>query len=354
MNQRIAPIALVLLLALLLVVACSTLPTPASPKPTPLLTKPALTVIVPTDAPASPAPTLAPQSSAAVPTLALSPTAVPTIASTQTNVPSPAPTDKPGLYVSDLRIDPNPPVRGPELNFFATFVNAAGTVQNFKWLVYIYRSDTPNKSYGETSPLLTAIPTGTNPFKSNGYWKLPLGGPCEFFFARVAWLDQNNKPIEFTTPDGKVFNKDFTVCPPPAEAPTPTYAPPTPTPTPAPGFYVTDVRTDPNPPTRGSELKFYPTFVNTTGNVQTHRWNVYIFKTDEPTKSYGETTATTTTFQPSIISDVQSLGYWKLPLGGPCENFIVRVAFFNEKNQAVPFTNFENKTFEKTLSVCPP
>jgi hypothetical protein len=118
------------------------------------------------------------------------------------------------LYVTNLRIDPNPPVRGAELNFYATFANTASTIYNPRWVVYIYKADTPNRTYGETSILQSTIAGGTGEIKALGFWKLPLGGPCDYFFARVASLDVNNKPVMYTSPDGAVFEKGFTVCPP--------------------------------------------------------------------------------------------------------------------------------------------
>lgn len=105
-------------------------------------------------------------------------------------------------------------MRGADLSFYVTFLNTAGTVYNPKWLVYIYKADTPNRSYSETTALQISIPAGANEFKSLGNWKLGLGGLCDYFFARVGFLDANNKPVMYTSPDGSVFEKGFTVCPP--------------------------------------------------------------------------------------------------------------------------------------------
>lgn len=335
-------IALVIIvLVIFSATACAT----ATPTPTlvPTKTKTAPTVVLPTNTavPSQAIPTAVPPSSTPTPTL------------TPTITPSPAPTIPAGFYVTNLRIDPNPPTRGSDLIFFATFMNTMGDIQNYKWLVYIYRTDTPNKSTGETTALPSAIPVGTNELKSLGAWKLPLGGPCDFFFARVARLDQNNQPVMLNRPDGQVYEKQFTVCAPndlPSSTPAPT-ATPTPTPTFSPGLYVTDVRTEPDPPTRGSELVFYATFVNTFGSPQDRKWIVYIYKPGERDRT-GETTATNTTFGAGIY-DYKTLGYWKLPLGGPCEDFTARVVWFdNDKTQM--FMKFENVPFEKTLRVCPP
>jgi hypothetical protein len=330
----------VIALVVLVMSACTT----AAPTPTtPLPTKPpaAPTVMLPTET-SAPTPTLA--------TVA-APTNTPTL--TPSITPSPAPTLPPGLFVTGLRIEPNPPTRGTDLTFYATFANTTGAVQNYKWLVYIYKTDTPNRSFSETSALQSAIPTGTNELKSLGAWKLSLGGPCDYFFARVARLDQDNKPVMFTRPDGQVYEKGFTVCapsdlPPPSPAPTAT---PTPTPTFAPGLFAMDLRTEPSPPTRGADLTFYATFANTTGYRQYLKWIVYLYKPGER-NSFGETTATTNWFAVGI-NEYQSAGYWKLPLGGPCEDFIARVAWF-DNGKVQMFTVFENQVFEKTLTICPP
>lgn len=282
----------------------------------------------------------------------LPPTNIPTIVSSQT--PTPPPTVKPGLYVTNLRIDPNPPLRGVDLFFYPSFLNATGTVQNFRWLVYIYRAGNLTTSFSETTAGLFAIPTGNSTLKSIGSWKIALGGPCENFVARVAWFDENNKAINFTKPDGQVFEHAFTVCaasdlPSPTPGPSPT---PTPTPTFAPGVFVMDVRTEPSPPTRGADLKFYVTFVNTIGSLQSYRWNLYLYKPGER-NSYGELTQTTTTLGIGI-NEYKADGVWKLPLGGPCEDFVARVGWFDQENKLKMFVKFENEVYEKPLAVCPP
>lgn len=65
------------------------------------------------------------------------------------------------------------------------------------------------------------------------------------------------------------------------------------------------------------------------------------------------TAGATTVFQ-STVGEAQSAGRWKLPLGGPCEDFIVRAAWFDQENKAVFFTDFDYKPFEKRLTICPP
>jgi hypothetical protein len=291
-------------------------------------------------------PTLVPQT----PTAAL-PTVMPT--SIPTSTPPPLPTIPPGLYVTSLRTDPNPPLRGTELMFYATFLNTTGTVQNYKWIVYIYRPDNFNTSVGETTRTETGILLGSSESKSLGNWKTPVGGPCENYIARVAFFDQSDKAIMFAAPDGKIFQQDFRICalvdlP---NYPTVTPVPPQPTPTMGPGLFAIDLRIQPDPPTRVNDLNFIVTFANTTGNPQTLKWVVYIYRPGER-NSFGQTTGATTTF-PSAIEEAQSAGYWKLSGGGPCEDFVARAAWFDQENKTNFFTTFDLQVFEKPFTVCP-
>ncbi len=339
-------VLLAIALLALITTACAAPEPTSTPTPAPRATW-TPTSISPLASPAIASATLVPVSP--------SPSTQPSVASaTPTRATTPSPTLAPGLYVTNLRIDPNPPTRGSDLFFYPTFVNTTGVTQNYRWQVYIYKPDNLAKSFSDTAAGLFAIPTGTSELKSAGSWKIALGGPCEDFIARPVWLDPNNKAINLTTPDGKLFEKTFRVCA-PSDLPSPTPGPsPTPTATPtfAPGVFVMDLRTDPNPPTRGAELNFYVTFANTIGSPQNFKWNVYIYKPGEP-NSYGETTITNTTVSIGI-NEYKSLGSWKLPLGGPCEDFVVRVSWFDHENKLKPFVRFENQVFEQPIRVCPP
>lgn len=130
--------------------------------------------------------------------------------------PSPVgvvPTPAPGLFVTDLRIQPAP-MRGVDLSFFPTFTNTKGTQMTFTWRVFIYRAENRATSFSETTWLQTNFPVNPGELQSLGKWTLPLGGQCENFFARVGWLDVNNQNQFFLKPDGTVFEKSFAVCPP--------------------------------------------------------------------------------------------------------------------------------------------
>ncbi|GEM_PF-4277856 len=277
------------------------------------------------------------------------------------DLPKPAPTGAggppPGLFVTNLRIDPDPPIRGADLQFTASFLNTATGDQNLRWSVLLYRAANPANSFGETAAAMTTFPPGTREVRALGNWGIPLGGPCEYMFARVTWLNQDNVEVPFTAPDGKVFEKGFTVCapqdlppaPPPAPAPT---AVPTPRPTPQPGLFVTDLRLQPFP-VRGFDITFFPTFVNTSGNMMTFTWRVYIYKAADPSHSYADTTLLQTHFS-TEPGEVQSLGTWSLSLGGPCDYFFARVGWQDAENKTQFFMKPDGTVFEKGFTMCPP
>jgi hypothetical protein len=123
------------------------------------------------------------------------------------------PTPKPGLFVTDLRIQPAPQ-RGVDLTFFPTFTNNSGNMMTFTWRVLIYKADNLATSFSDTTWTLSNFTTNPGEVQSLGKWNLPLGGPCENYFARVGWQDANNQTQLFLKPDGAVFVKSFTVCPP--------------------------------------------------------------------------------------------------------------------------------------------
>jgi hypothetical protein len=179
------------------------LPTLIPPTPIPLTPTATAT---PTLVPVTATPTAATRG----PTARTSPTVV-TLTATPSRVAMPTSAIPPGVYVIDLRTDP-PAVRGPDLKFFATFLNAMSKEQTYRWEVYVFRADT-QKGFGETTRTDSAIPAGTVERQSNGTWKLPAGA-CEFFYAQVGWFNAENKITWFTTPSGAVFQKTLTMCPP--------------------------------------------------------------------------------------------------------------------------------------------
>ena len=356
--RKFLTFTIVVLLMLATVSACASEPTP-TPLPAPTLPPVPTAVpstptrIPPTNTPVPPTATTVPPTPAPPTATSVPPTTPPTIAPTNTAVP--APTVPPGLYVTNIRLQPEQPTFNQDISFAPTFLNTTGVVQNFRWAVYIYRADTPTKSDNDTAVQLFAIPVGTTEFQAiKPYRYGPTGNPCEFFFARVGWLDANNKITFFVNTDGKVYEKGFKICDAaliPTQVP-PTPAPPTVPPTPKPGLFVNDLRIQPAP-ARGFDLTFFPTFVNTQGTPMTFTWRVVIFKADNLNQSYSETAWLQTVF-PVNPGEVKSEGTWKLPLGGPCENFVARVGWRDANNQTQFFMRPDGYVFEKPFTVCPP
>ena len=119
----------------------------------------------------------------------------------------------PGLYVSNLRLEPPSPKRREDVAFFPTFLNTTEKEQRYRWLVYIYRVENPTRSFGETPKNLTTIPIGSIEQRAEGAWRLTGGGECENFVARVAWVNENDQSSPFNKPDGTPFELPYSVCP---------------------------------------------------------------------------------------------------------------------------------------------
>ncbi|MDE3088472.1 MAG: tetratricopeptide repeat protein, partial [Chloroflexota bacterium] len=117
----------------------------------------------------------------------------------------------PGLYVTGMRMEPPSSGRGQDVAFYATFLNTNKSTVNLRWLVYIYKADAPNKSFGETASIAASFPPGSGEQKALGVWRTSAGG-CDNFIARAAWLDENKKATIFLKPDGQSFELAFSIC----------------------------------------------------------------------------------------------------------------------------------------------
>ncbi|MBI5035392.1 MAG: hypothetical protein HZB51_33110 [Chloroflexi bacterium] len=185
-------------------------PSPTLPQPTTTLSVPTATRVLPTIA--------LPTATRVLPTIAL-PTApaIPT-ATVARLTPVPAspttPPIPPGLYVTAMGMDQPQPAHGQIINFTVSFLNTSAGDVSVKWKVYIYRADNPAKPNTESALVAASFPPG-----KSDHVPVPLnfkigatGNDCDYFFARVDTLDNNNKPTDLTASDGKVFEKGFSVC----------------------------------------------------------------------------------------------------------------------------------------------
>ncbi len=181
--------------------------------PTPILTPlqaPTLLMVSPTITPDLPTPTAPPTAPPTATLLQLPDFAVatPTVDQPPEMVPSP-----PGIYVTDLHLDPQAPVRRQDIHFYPVFSNTTSSATNLRWKTLIYKPDNRKNSLGETAPTLSEIPLGQGEIKSSSAWRLVGGGGCENFIARVVAVDDKNKPkFILNKPDGTVFEFLFSVC----------------------------------------------------------------------------------------------------------------------------------------------
>lgn len=125
------------------------------------------------------------------------------------NMP-PAP---PGLYVTDIHLDPVAPSRRQDIHFYPVFSNTTGASVNLRWKALVYKSDNLKNSLGETSPTSSEIPSGQGEIRTSGAWKLVGGAGCDNFIARVVAVDDKNRPkFVLNKPDGTPFELPFSVC----------------------------------------------------------------------------------------------------------------------------------------------
>jgi hypothetical protein len=259
------------------------------------------------------------------------------------------------LYVTNIKLNPQQPAFNQNISFTPTFLNAASTVQNFTWKVYIWRADIVTKTDGETTAQLTSFPVGSGDYAALGTYRYgPTGRTCEYYFARIGWLDANNKVTFFTSPDGKVYEKGFPICDintiPTAvpQAAAPTAVPPPP----GPGLFVTDMRLSPDRPAFNQNISFTPAFLNNSTVVQTFKWKVYIWRADTVTKTDNETSLQTTGF-PVGSGDYPALGTYRYgPTGNLCEYFFARVGWLDANNKISYFMTPAGQVFEKGFSIC--
>ncbi len=271
--------------------------------------------------------------------------------------PTPAASAPPGLYVTDLRIQPAQPAFNQGISFYPTFANTTAGDYAAKWLVYVWKADEVLKTNNETAALFTHFPVGTAEYAAaddGGFKYGATGRTCEYFFARVAMLDNNNKPIYLTDMTGKTVEKGFAVCDVstiPTAVPQAAVATATPPP-PPPGVFVTDLRLSPAIPAFFKAATFIPTFSNTANQTLNFKWKVYIWKTDNLTKSNNETSFLQTAFQTGS-AEYPSLGQFSYgATGNNCENFFARVGWIDSDNKIQYFMFPDGRTFEKPFSVC--
>jgi hypothetical protein len=88
--------------------------------------------------------------------------------------------------------------------------------------------------------------------------------------------------------------------------------------------YATLIRTEPKDPKRNQTVKFFVTFINTTGTPQAYTWLVRIFHPDNMKNSKGETAPVPNTIAVGV-SELVSADNWTIRGPGDCEQYFARV-----------------------------
>ena len=359
-------IVLALAFVLSLVVACS------SPTPTPLppataasskaVEAPTATRVPPTATPVPPTatavpPTPVPPTATTVPPTPVPPTAT-TVPATATAVPptaTAAPVAAPGLYVADIRVQPASPAFNQNISFFVTFNNADTKPLVFNWKLLIYRADIVTKSDNETSVVNTIFAPGKSEVAALGTYKYgATGRTCEYFFARIVWMDSNNQARQFTTVDGKTLDKGFQICDvatiptsvPSAAQPASTVAPATT------NLFVTGMRLDPAQPAHNQTINLYPTFNNPTNAPQNYMWNVFIYRASTPLNPETDTTAVQSSFAAGSNTEAKAGNSYSFgATGNTCDYFFARVGW-KSGDKVYFFAQPDGKIFEKGFAIC--
>jgi hypothetical protein len=132
----------------------------------------------------------------------------------------------------------------------------------------------------------------------------------------------------------------------------PTRPPASPTINAPPGVYATSVRVDPKDPKRNQVVKFWVTFLNTTGVSQLYRWRILIFPPD--TKNAKGDTATVDTTLPVGTSEFASADNWTIRGPGDCEQYFARVYWLDDSRNPNEFLKPDRSGGPATqFQICP-
>ncbi len=137
-------------------------------------------------------------------------TLTPTRAITPTISPSPTLPIPPGVYVTQIRLEPEDPTPAQEIRFIVSFLNNTGRDVDFNWCVYIYRLEEPLRGIGQTACRRQSVPMEVNEIRTINTWR-PGPGACRIFRARVVatYPGTQTPEIEFKSTNGQPFEHEF-------------------------------------------------------------------------------------------------------------------------------------------------
>jgi hypothetical protein len=157
------------------------------------------------------APTFTPAAtSAPTATSTLAPTATP--AATSTPIPTPTPSYPPGLYVKDVKTEPDQVLNGQNPTFKVTFLNTLGADADISnWYIRIFEPDKRN-AFGESSRQPIRIPQGESTFSPPNNWKAAGTPQCRPFQAHISYIDKSSNIQDFINTKSEPFIYYFAVC----------------------------------------------------------------------------------------------------------------------------------------------
>lgn len=179
------------------------------PTPTPFPTRQAHVIATTVPVTATPALVIEPTSTA--PVLTVIPTITPN-RSPNKRAPSNS-SLPPAVYVTNLRVSPNPPRRAEQVTFTASFWNTNRESVGMNWRIILLDPNRQgrNKDYGESPFAGITVPPGRTEY-SITFTPVNSGGPCTMLQAIPARRQDDNSRIFLMGTSGSPFSGFFTFC----------------------------------------------------------------------------------------------------------------------------------------------
>ncbi len=163
-----------------------------------------------TPIPVSPTPALVIEPTTTEPAL----TVIPTI--TPNRNPGKAPESNsslpPAVYITNIRVSPNPPPRQAQVTFTASFWNTNRESVGMYWrIILLDPNKARNKDYGESPFAGITVPPGRTEF-SISYTPVNSGGPCVTLQALAARRRDDNSRVYLNATNGSAYATSVTFC----------------------------------------------------------------------------------------------------------------------------------------------
>jgi len=131
--------------------------------------------------------------------------------------------------------------------------------------------------------------------------------------------------------------------------------PPTPSPTATRelprGVYVTNIRLDPPEPKQQQDFMFNVTFLNTTGQDQTFRWFVFIYRQGQ-SSPFGQTSSDKVRTIPAGTIEQAAVNTWKMGSSEPCTTLEAKVHWQDPDGSRPAFNSPDGHPYVLTFTMC--